>query len=123
MLLGVPSRLVAVTCALPGVVPACCVPGAPLWRARVCGQGRCQGCGLYVGLLAWFCQLSCAVGSVLILCTAAVCARCLQSLLAAGSLRSLFCPDASSALCPVLHTTYHLDVSNTHTQPSEQASA
>ena len=53
------------------------------------------------GLLAWFCQLSCTVCPVLILCAAADCARCLQSLLlAAGGLRSLLCPDASVCLMP-----------------------
>ena len=30
---------------------------------------------------------------------------------AAGCLRSLLCPDASSALCPVLHSASHLAVS------------
>ena len=52
---------------------------------------------------------------VVLLCAAADNARCLQLLLLpAGTLRSLLCPDASSALCPVLHSTSHLDVSNEH---------
>ena len=53
--------------------------------------------------------------AVVILCAAADCAHCLQSLLlAAGSLRSLLCPNTSSALCRVLHTTSHLNVSKSH---------
>ena len=39
MLLGVPSSLVVVTCALPGVVPACCV----------CPVRRCGALGFVVG--------------------------------------------------------------------------
>ena len=114
MLLGVPSSLVAATRALPGVVPACCVylvrccgvPGFVV-RAGALGVGCAGGC--------WRGFTCCRV-PVWLLCAAADCAPCLQSLLfAAGSLRLLLCPDASSALCPVLHATSHLDVSNTHT--------
>ena len=72
VLLGVPASLDVVTCALPGML---CLPGAPLWHAGVCCQRRCPGCGLCGGLLAWFCQLSCAVCPVFILCAAADCVR------------------------------------------------
>ena len=72
----------------------CCIYG---WLYLV----RCWGF-----LLVW-----------LLLYAAADCACCLQSLLlAAGSLRSRLCPDASSALCSVLHTASHLDVSHLKTR-------
>ena len=78
-----------------------CLPCAPLWRAGVCCQCRCPGCGLSGGLMEWFCQLSSTVCPVMILCAAADCARWLQLLLlAAGGLRSLLCPDASIFFMP-----------------------
>ena len=90
-----PSSLVVVMCAPPDVVPACCV--CPVRRDLLAVP--CPVCGLCGGLLAWFCQLWCTVCPVL--CAAADCARCLQSLLlAAGGQRSLLCPDASICFMP-----------------------
>ena len=83
--------------------------------------------GLLSAPLPWVWAVRGVVGVVLpavvccvscfLLCAAADCACCLQSLLlAAGSLRSRLCPDASSALCSVLHTASHLDVSHLKTR-------
>ena len=64
MLLGVPSLLVVVTCALPGVVPACCV--CPVRRCGAPGfvvSAGAPGAGCVVG--CWRDFASCRVLCVL----------------------------------------------------------
>ena len=98
-----------------------CLAGGVFGRARLCtggwSAGRAQGpfFGVLCCIYGWLYLVRCW-GFLLVwllLYAAADCARCLQSLLlAAGSLWSLFCPHASSALCCI--PFFYLDVSNAH---------